>query len=272
MNGAVPGKKRLGDLLLEEGLIDKYQLQAALAEQKKWGGRLGKHLIDLGILSEETLVKVLSKLLALPSVDVGRISIPKSVIEYVPVRTAEKFNVMPIGVEETAGAKRTIIVAMADPTNLAALDELRFTTGCAVRAVVSGDSSIERAIRVYYHGEDAAGAGAPRPGVRRPSPSNPTGEVAAPGAAAPDGGEMVIMHKGEPVRFSSQGGPMGVMPSAPPIEVSSLPTGALTPVPAAAAASGDAAELARRLNALMRVLVRNKIMTEEEFLAELAKG
>ena len=78
-------KKRLGELLLEEGLIDRFQLQAALAEQKKWGGRLGKHLIELGILSEEILVKVLSKLMAIPSVDVGRLTIARQVIDYVPL-------------------------------------------------------------------------------------------------------------------------------------------------------------------------------------------
>lgn len=254
-------KKRLGDLLLEEGLIDKFQLQSALSEQKKWGGRLGKHLIDLGILSEEVLVKVLSKLMSLPSVDVGRLSIPKSVIEYVPLKTAEKFGVMPIGVEEAPGAKKTIIVAMSDPTNLAALDELRFTTGCAVRPVVSGDSSIERAIRTYYHGD----GNAPRPGVRRPQPSNPTpGNPGLPGAQNADGGEMMIMSRGESLRM---GGTPAVTPESAPLDVSSLPTSALTPVPEHA---GD--DPARRLNALLRVLVRRKLMTEEEFLAELAKG
>lgn len=242
------GKKRLGDLLVEEGLIDKFQLQAALAEQKKWGGRLGKHLVDLGILPEETLVKVLSKLLSLPSVDVGRIPIARSVVEYVPVTTAEKFNVMPIGVEEAPGAKKTIIVAMSDPTNLAALDELRFTSGCAVRPVVSGDSSIERAIRTYYHPESA---GQPAAGVRRPSPSNPQ---------LPEG-EMEIMSRGGSVRVG------GITPQSPPLDVTSLPAGALSPAPAE-----TMEEHTRRLNALLRVLVRRKLMTEEEFLAELAKG
>ena len=251
MSSNPSSKKRLGDLLLEEGLIDKFQLQAALAEQKKWGGRLGKHLIDLGILSEEVLVKVLSKLMSLPSVDVGRLSIPQSVVDYVPLRTAEKFGVMPIGVEDAPGAKKTIIVAMSDPTNLAALDELRFTTGCAVRPVVSGDSSIERAIRTYYHGD----ANAPRPGVRRPAPSNPHQGNA-------DGSEMNIMSRGDSIKVG------GVTPASAPIDVSSLPPQALTPVPHEP--HGD--EQARRLNALLRVLVRRKLMTEEEFLAELAKG
>lgn len=254
-----PNKKRLGDFLLEEGLIDKFQLQAALAEQKKWGGRLGKHLIELGILSEEVLVKVLSKLLALPSVDVGRLSIPRSVIEYVQVKTSEKYNVIPIGIEDAPGAKKTIIVAMSDPTNLAALDELRFTTGCAVRPVVSGDTSIERAIRTYYYG---ATPPPPSPGsTKRPMTS---------GAS-----EMVIMQGGEPktVRMDDPDeNPLsgdGMVPRGVPENVSSLPPGALSP---AAAADGGSEENGRRLNALLRVLVKRKIMTEEEFLAELAKG
>lgn len=251
-------KKRLGDFLLEEGLIDKFQLQAALAEQKKWGGRLGKHLIELGILSEEVLVKVLSKLLALPSVDVGRLSIPRSVIEYVQVKTSEKYNVIPIGIEDAPGSKKTIIVAMSDPTNLAALDELRFTTGCAVRPVVSGDTSIERAIRTYYYGTsapDPAGAG-----PRRPMTSAST--------------EMLIMQGGEPRSIRMDGGenpsprPSGAVPRNAPENVSSLPPGALSP----AAAADGGSEDGRRLNALLRVLVKRKLMTEEEFLAELAKG
>ena len=266
---APSNKKRLGDFLLEEGLIDKFQLQAALAEQKKWGGRLGKHLIELGILSEEVLVKVLSKLLALPSVDVGRLSIPRHVIEYVQVRTAEKFNVIPIGIEDAPGSKKTIIVAMSDPTNLAALDELRFTTGCAVRPVVSGDTSIERAIRSYYYGAgpEAAPASQPStPGVRRPAPS-------AGAVSAADGGEFVIMSKGEAVTMRMDGAPVaakspaGAVPRNPPENVSSLPPNALTP-----AGEGAVEEYSRRLNALLRVLVKRKIMTEEEFLAELEKG
>lgn len=254
-----PNKKRLGDFLLEEGLIDKFQLQAALAEQKKWGGRLGKHLIELGILSEEVLVKVLSKLLSLPSVDVGRLSIPRGVVDYVQVKTAEKFNVIPIGIEEAPGGKKTIIVAMSDPTNLAAIDELRFTTGCAVRPVVSGDTSIERAIRTYYYG---AGPAPAAEGVRR-----------AP-AASPGASEIVIMQGGEPRTIRLEDGPGaagGVVPRAIPENVPSLDPAALRP---AAASVADAAsdENARRLNALLRVLVKRKLMTEEEFLAELAKG
>lgn len=259
-----PTKKRLGDFLLEEGLIDRFQLQAALAEQKKWGGRLGKHLIELGILSEEVLVKVLSKLLSLPSVDVGRLSIARNVIEYVQAKTAEKFNLIPIGIEESPGGKKTIIVAMSDPTNLAALDELRFTSGCNVRPVVSGDTSIERAIKSYYYGQVAPQT---QQGVRRTGPSSA-------------GTEIVIMNKGEPVtirmdapeavpvvppppRVSSTA---GAVPMAPPPEIASLPPHALTSVDA------TAEENARKINALLRVLIKRNLITEAELLAELAKG
>lgn len=257
-------KKRLGDYLVEEKLIDKFQLQTALAEQKKWGGRLGKHLIELGILSEEVLVKVLSKLLALPSVDVGRLSIPRAVMDYVQARTAEKFNLIPIGIEEGSGGRKTIIVAMSDPTNLAALDELRFTTGCAIRPVVSGDTSIERAIKIYYHGVSpqtlapvASGSGA------RQMP--PSGSASA---------EMVIMQNGEPTTIRMDTGetgsgltPIPVTPRSAPSDVSSLPPNALSP-----ASGNETDENTRRLNALLRVLVKRKLITEEELLAELAKG
>lgn len=270
MSSTQPVKKRLGDFLVEEGLIDKFQLQAALAEQKKWGGRLGKQLIELGILSEEVLVKVLSKLLALPSVDVGRLSIPRGVMDYVQVKTAEKFNLIPIGIEEAPGGRKTIIVAMSDPTNLAALDELRFTTGCAIRPVVSGDTSIERAIKIYYHGASApslAPAASPS-GTRRPAMS---------GSAPP---EMVIMQNGEPRTIRMDTGemtgdratPVPVVPRSAPNDVSSLPPGALSPALSAASAGQDPDENARKLNALLRVLVKRKLITEEELLAELAKG
>jgi hypothetical protein len=263
MSSPAPQKKRLGDLLLEEGLIDRYQLQAALAEQKKWGGRLGKHLIELGILSEEVLVKVLSKLLNLPSVDVGRLTVPKNAIEYVPVKTAEKFNLVPIGIEELASGKKTLIVAMADPTNLAALDELRFTSGCAVRPVVSGDSSIERAIRTYYYG----GQSIAMPGTSR-TRTNPGGAPQMTMSQVESSPEMVIMSKGEAVTFRMDADGGGPVPQAPPDLVGSLPASALTPVPSFEAKD----ENGRRLNALLRVLLRRKILTEEEFLAELAKG
>ena len=268
MSGATqPVKKRLGDFLLEEGLIDKFQLQAALAEQKKWGGRLGKHLIELGILSEEVLVKVLSRLLALPSVDVGRLSIPRVVMDYVQAKTAEKFNLIPIGIEESPGGRKTIIVAMSDPTNLAALDELRFTTGCAIRPVVSGDTSIERAIKIYYHGAT--------PQSVSPAAS-PSGRRTAPSGSAP--AEMVIMQNGEPrtIRMDTehvgQATPVPVVPRNPPQDVSSLPPGALSPALSPASSGADADENARKLNALLRVLVKRKLITEEELLAELAKG
>ena len=256
-----PNKKRLGDFLLEEGLIDRFQLQAALSEQKKWGGRLGKHLIELGILSEEVLVKVLSKLLALPSVDVGRLSIQRNVVDYIQVKTAEKFNVIPIGLEETPGGKKTLIVAMSDPTNLAALDELRFTSGCSVRAVVSGDTSIERAIKSYYYGQVAS------------QQQQGTARRAGPSSA---GNEIVIMSKGDVVTMKMDDGPVPASPQKvsastgmiPPLggsDITSLPPHALSNVDV------TSEENARKINAILRVLIKRKLITEEEILAELKK-
>lgn len=248
-------KKRLGDLLVEEGLIDRYQLQSALAEQRKWGGRLGKHLIDLGILSEDVLVKALSKLLALPSVDVGGLTVPRAVIDYVPVKTAERFHLIPINVIEptrdgSGPARRTLVVAMSDPTNLAAVDEVQFTSGCDVRTVVSGDGAIERAIKVYYHGispEEASRAAGHGPNLDTDEQS----------------WEIVSSGNVRSVNL----GDSAVVPRDEPDEFGSITSSDLQPIPAEEAPQ----EMLRRVNALLRVLIKKGILTEEEIAEELEK-
>lgn len=146
-------RKKLGEILLEAGIIDKFQLKAALAEQAKWGGRLGNHLVQMGILTEDLLVKGLSTQLKIPNLDLAAIdSIPNHVLKLVPQELAEKFHLMPVAVK-TIKNKKTLIVAMGDPTNLDAIDELRFRTGYIIKAAVAGDTAIEMAIRRHYYGE-----------------------------------------------------------------------------------------------------------------------
>lgn len=166
-------KKKLGEILLEAGVIDKFQLKSALAEQNKWGGRLGNHLVQMGILTEELLVKALSKQLKIPYLDLGQMEITKETLDLVPQELAEKFHLVPVAVKKIAN-KKTLIVAMSDPTNLDAIDELQFRTGHIIKPAVDGDTAIEMAIRKYYYGEtgpmqkpgqpidfDPAGAAAP---------------------------------------------------------------------------------------------------------------
>ena len=145
-------KKKLGEILLEAGVIDKFQLKSALAEQNKWGGRLGNHLVQMGILTEELLVKALSKQLKIPYLDLGQMQITKETLDLVPQELAEKFHLVPVAVKKIAN-KKTLIVAMSDPTNLDAIDELQFRTGHIIKPAVDGDTAIEMAIRKYYYGE-----------------------------------------------------------------------------------------------------------------------
>lgn len=145
-------KKKLGEILLEAGVIDKFQLKSALAEQNKWGGRLGNHLVQMGILTEDLLVKALSKQLKIPNLDLPQMAVTPDVLELVPQEIAEKFHLVPVAVKKIAN-KKTLIVAMSDPTNLDAIDELQFRTGHIIKPAVAGDTAIELAIRRYYYGE-----------------------------------------------------------------------------------------------------------------------
>lgn len=145
-------KKKLGEILLEAGVIDKFQLKSALAEQNKWGGRLGNHLVQMGILTEDLLVKALSKQLKIPNLDLQQMMVTPDVLELVPQEIAEKFHLLPVAVKKIAN-KKTLIVAMSDPTNLDAVDELQFRTGHIIKPAVAGDTAIELAIRRYYYGE-----------------------------------------------------------------------------------------------------------------------
>lgn len=169
-------KKKLGEILLEAGVIDKFQLKSALAEQNKWGGRLGNHLVQMGILSEDLLVKALSKQLKIPNLDLAQMMVTADVLELVPHEIAEKFHLVPVAVKKIAN-KRTLIVAMSDPTNLDAVDELQFRTGHIIKPAVAGDTAIELAIRRYYYGELGPQRVAGQPIEFDPSRASATPEV-----------------------------------------------------------------------------------------------
>lgn len=142
-------KKRLGEILTEAGLIKDSQLAAALHSQRTWGGKLGSTLVRMGVAREEDILKCLSTQLRLPSVDFRTIKINPRALEAVPLRVAEKYNVIPVAIKEELG-KKSVILAMSDPTNLDAVREIQFQAGVNVRPVVAAESSITRAIDQYY--------------------------------------------------------------------------------------------------------------------------
>lgn len=142
---------RLGELLLRAGVLTEDQLRAALAEQKKWGGKLGSLLVDMNFLDEDLLVKALSKQLGLPRVDFNGLVIPKQAIEKLDSSFADERQVLPINLDPGKGL---LIVAMADPDNLGLVDEIAFRTGCRVKVAIAGERALAQAIREQYYGDN----------------------------------------------------------------------------------------------------------------------
>jgi hypothetical protein len=146
----------LGELLLRAGVITEDQLRKALAEQKKWGGKLGQVLVDLNFLDEGLLVKALSKQLNLPRMDFEGISIPPEALKLLDAEFANKRQVLPISYEE---GKKQLVVAMSDPGDLSLVDEIKFRTGCRVKVAVAGDRALARAIQQHYFSEAVSAGG-----------------------------------------------------------------------------------------------------------------
>ncbi|HEX8254275.1 MAG TPA: type IV-A pilus assembly ATPase PilB [Thermoanaerobaculia bacterium] len=136
---------RLGELLTKASLISQDQLKEALRLQKETGGKLGETLIKLGFVSEEDITECLSQQFGVPSINLQHFEIDASVIKLIPGDVARKYNILPVN---KTGA--TITIAMADPTNVFAMDDIKFMTGYNVEPVVASELGIKAAIDNYY--------------------------------------------------------------------------------------------------------------------------
>ncbi|MCL5005065.1 MAG: type IV-A pilus assembly ATPase PilB [Acidobacteria bacterium] len=136
---------KLGELLTEENLITPAQLQEALDYQRINGGRLGSSLVKLGILTEDEIAAILSRQYGIPSITLAYFEVDSSVIKIIPMESALKYQVLPLS---RVGSSLTL--AMADPTNVLAMDDIKFMTGFNIEPVVSTESSIAEAITKHY--------------------------------------------------------------------------------------------------------------------------
>jgi type IV pilus assembly protein PilB len=136
---------RLGELLTKANLITQDQLKEALRVQKETGGKLGETLIKLGFVSEDDITECLSQQFGVPSINLQHFEIDPSVIKLVSGDVARKYNILPVN---KTGA--TITIAMADPTNVFAMDDIKFMTGYNVEPVVASELGIKTAIDNYY--------------------------------------------------------------------------------------------------------------------------
>jgi type IV pilus assembly protein PilB len=127
---------KLGELLVKSGLINDAQLQKALEQQKTQGGKLGYNLIKLGFVKEEEITKLLSQQYGVPSIALASYEIDEAVVKLVPSEVAQKYLVMPVN---RHGA--TLTIAMVDPTNVFAMDDIKFMTGYNVEPVVAAEAA-----------------------------------------------------------------------------------------------------------------------------------
>src|SRR5512145_3087346 len=136
---------RIGELLLKERRITPAPLQEALNYQKTNGGKLGYNLVHLGFVKDEEITALLSKQYGVPSINLTQFEVDAAVIKLIPAETANKYQIVPLS---RSGAVLTI--AIADPTNVFAMDDIKFMTGYNVEPVVASEGAIEDAIERYY--------------------------------------------------------------------------------------------------------------------------
>src|SRR5215217_6649728 len=136
---------KLGEILVRENLLSAQQLREALDYQREHGGRLGFNLVKLGLVSDDMITAVLSRQYGVPSVNLELFDIDESVIRLIPREVADKYSVLPLS---RVGA--TLTLAMVDPTNVFAMDDIKFMTGLNIEPVVVSEASVQEAISRYY--------------------------------------------------------------------------------------------------------------------------
>ncbi|HEY0431170.1 MAG TPA: ATPase, T2SS/T4P/T4SS family, partial [Pyrinomonadaceae bacterium] len=136
---------KLGEILVRENLISPQHLREALDYQREHGGRLGFNLVKLGLVSDDMITAVLSRQYGIPSVNLELFQIDSQVLHLIPQEVAQKYSVLPLS---RVGASLTL--AMVDPTNVFAMDDVKFMTGLNVEPVVVAEASIQQAISKYY--------------------------------------------------------------------------------------------------------------------------
>jgi len=191
-------KKKLGEILIAEGLLEPDGLANALAEQRKWGGRLGSLLIRMGLVSEEELAGVLERQLNIRCVALHDREIDRAALALVPVDLAKQNTVFPVRL-----LGKTLTLAMVDPLDIPTIDDLQFRLDIRIVPALALESEIMRAIAVHYEGAMVEQFTPPRP-------VKTAGRPAESGHAAPEG----------EVEFEPEPEPSGISPKQkePPSE------------------------------------------------------
>ncbi len=140
-------KKPLGEILLDQGIINQQQLDEALEEQKKSGRLLGRVMVDMGFISEDRILEALGIQVGMRVSSLSDLNIPEEVINMLPASVAQVYNVIPVKFEDNV-----LTVALSDPLNVNVLDDLRFVLNCKVQGAIASEEEISEALEKYYGG------------------------------------------------------------------------------------------------------------------------
>jgi hypothetical protein len=288
-------RKRIGELLLEQRAISVAQLEAGLHAHRKSGQRLGATLIAQGAITEATLAGALSQALGIAQVDLAALTPEWAAVHLLRARFCEQHDLFPIALE-SLGGRRHLVVAMSDPINVTALEEIEFTTGLKVSPRVAALSAVRGAILRYYHKvslvvASGAAAAAPAPGARSSVMARPPALPARPAApvvkaALPleaDDEEVILLGEELPPGETTQSTSQATSSDARE-EPRRGQSSAAKPKPTASGGVLDdldylfgqareepdrIEELERKFWALMRIMTRKGLLTKEEFTREL---
>jgi hypothetical protein len=146
-------KAKLGAILVAAGLIDELQLESALGRQARWGNRLGEALVRLGYVTEEDLVRTVSRHYGIPGVHLEGKQIEREILALLPVELAEAYRCIPL-FRKRVGGGEVLYLGMAEPEDLRIVDDVSFRAGFPVRPVLVGPVQIGTAIDAFYRGDD----------------------------------------------------------------------------------------------------------------------
>ena len=239
-NGYDPVRKRLGEILVEAGVLDGRQLQEALAYQRRWGGKLGQVAVGLELATEQQVISALAARLACPTVDLAALEPGpelEAALQVVPGDVALRHKILPFRLHPTF-----LAVAMADPSNVVVIDELAFRAGRRVRIAIAGEHEIVQSVRRLYFLEP----------VDLPAPGPTPLEIRIP--------QRELQYQAQPV-------PVGE------VELEASPRQAAVVEALGRAGPGEgleAFESSRLAAAVARLLLLKGIISELDLIAELA--
>ncbi|WP_224244767.1 GspE/PulE/PilB domain-containing protein [Hyalangium gracile] len=286
-------RKRIGEILLERGAITPAQLEAGLKAQRQTQQRLGTTLVSQGAITEPMLVQALSEALEIPVVNLAAVTPDWAAVHLMRARFCEQHEMFPYALENVGG-KRRLVVAMADPLNQSAIEEIEFTTGLKASPRVAALSAVRAAILRYYHKVAPTPAASPsraapataRPSATRAAAQRPAAPVTASKAQPPDDddeeviigeevgpgehtartslAELIRKREEQRRRKRGQGEAKGRSAGGSAVldDLADL-FGELREEP------DRVEELERKFWALMRIMARKGLLTKEEFTREL---